>query len=110
MCDRERRFVARFTAFIFQAFEQRGFFAKDVPAGRNKDLNDNSGSPSQPLNSMKLRFEGLALRFVLVANKQDCLRCSYDHRAENHSLEHEMAERREDFAVLEGAGFALVGV
>ena len=78
--DRKRRLVARLGALAFDRFDQRGFFAANVAAGTDENLELESEIRSRecPRRSslslpaaMNLFFEDLLLRLVFVADIQD---------------------------------------
>src|SRR5271163_1154870 len=98
--DRKRRLVARFGALAFDGFEQGAFFAADVAAGADEQLQfegqlaaeDAGPDEARFFAAVNFLFENFFLLVVFVANVEDALLRSGQQPRENHSFDYEMRD------------------
>ena len=110
--------VAGFAAPVFEAFEERGFLPEDVAAGRNEDLDVEAEVGPQYRRTegpvftglLESGFEGIALRPVFVPDEDPTSPGVEFMGGERHPFDDEVRKIVQDFAVLEGAGLAFVGI
>src|SRR5713226_3910145 len=115
---RERRLVARLGAVPFNGFDERAFFATDVPAGADKNfeivvevaaenfLSEKSGAITAP----NLFAEDFFLKMIFVADIEDAALRSSDQAGDDHAFNEEMRQISHDETVFDGAGLAFIGV
>ena len=114
----ERRLVARLGALALHRLQQRGLLAADVAAGADEGLELEGAAGAEDVGRRAARrprrrdlvLDDLDLRLVLVADVDDAGRAPVDQAGEQHALHQQVRHVREEEAVLEGAGLALVGV
>src|SRR5262249_23677937 len=97
---------------------QRRLFAADVTAWTDKQCNlkgeispqDALSDPTVPLGADQFGADDFLLLLVFVANVKITALGACDQARQNHSLDHEVRHLREDEAVFDGPGLALIGV
>src|SRR5437762_2949850 len=94
----EGRLVARLAAAILERLEECSLLAKDVTAGRDKDLDFEAKIAAEnllphealPARICQSPFKGLALGAVFMANVENALGGPGHEAGQDHSFEHEM--------------------
>ncbi len=114
----EGRLVPRLSPLAFDGFEQRALLAADVAAGADEDFQIKTEIAAQNACAQQL-FAVAALDFflqnffwifVLVADIQNPAARAGDQAGRDHAFNHQPGCVLHDEAVLDGAGFALVGI
>jgi len=114
----EGRLVAWIGTMAFEGLKKRGLFAANVAAGADEYFEVKVEVAAEDFLAEDARFataanflaEDFFLERILMADIEDALSRAGDEAGDDHAFGYEMGEMGENEAVLDGAGFAFVGV